>query len=114
MLNLGPTITVKAGTTVAEATPMVLKVQPQTGETVKTVSDGNTKQLWEELRLDENPILKEKPELLQAVKDLVWEYRDVFSNPEQDIGKTNFIEFSITLKPGSQPVKQKVRPLNPH
>ena len=66
------------------------------------------------MRLEENEILKSKPELLDRVKTLVWDYRDVFSNPEQDIGKTNLIEFSVNLKPGSKPVKQKVRPLNPH
>ena len=114
MLNLGPKITVKAGTTIAEATPMVLKVQPQIKETINTIQNEDAKQLWEDLRLEENPMLKEKPDLLQEVKDLVWEYRDVFSNPEQDIGKTNLIEFSVTLKPGSKPVRQKVRPLNPN
>ena len=64
MLNLGPKITVKAGTTIAEATPMVLQAQPQTKETVNTIHDGDAKQLWEGLRLEENPILKEKPDLL--------------------------------------------------
>ena len=112
MLNLGPKITVKAGTTIAKATSMVLQSLQQTKETVKTTQDGDAngdaKQLWEGLRLEENPILKEKPDLLQEVKDLIWEYRDVFSNPEQDIGKTNLIEFSVTLKPGSKPVRQKV------
>ena len=82
MLNLGPKITVKAGTTIAEATPMVLQSLQQTKETVKTTQDGDAngdaKQLWEGLRLEENPILKEKPDLLQEVKDLIWEYRDVF------------------------------------
>jgi len=27
---------------------------------------------------------------------------------------TDLVEFEIKLKPGTQPVKQKVRPLNPH
>ena len=49
MLNLGPKITVKAGTTIAEATPMVLKVQPQTKETINTIQNDDAKQLWEDL-----------------------------------------------------------------
>ena len=45
---------------------------------------------------------------------MITEFRDVFSSPKQEIGKTNLIEFDITLKPGSQPVKHKVHPLNLH
>ena len=75
--------------------------------------EDNLQKLYEDLRLDENQMLKEHPEMLKKVKDLVQKYQDVFSSPEQATGKTNLTEFDIKLKDDAKPVKSKVRPLNP-
>jgi hypothetical protein len=58
-------------------------------------------------------MLSQEPEMLRTVKDLVREYQDVFSSPEQAIGKTNLIEFSLELEPGARLQKARVCPLNP-
>ena len=64
------------------------------------------------LKLRENPVLSKNPEILKEVIELVTEYNELFSEPG-DPGVTDKIEFNITLKEGSKPVKAKTRPLNP-
>ena len=51
------------------------------------------KQLFEDLKLDENEIWKSNPDNLAKVKSLVTEYRDVFTSLEVAMGKTNLMEF---------------------
>ena len=47
------------------------------------------------------------------VRELINEYSDVFSSPEQEIGKTNLIEFDIKIEDGARAFKSKLHPLNP-
>ena len=82
------------------------------GEEVTTAL-ADPEELYKDLKLDESPILQKNPKLMKRVKDLVKEYRDIFSCPDQLIGKTQLCEFSIELKPNAQPHKAKLRPLNP-
>ena len=115
MLNLGPKFLLKKDTQIGEAIPLSLSKTPVNQERVSTLGREEIKeQLLQDLGLDANPILQKDPVLLQHVKELIGEYQDVFASPEQEIGKTSLIEFNVTLKPGARPVKQKVRPLNPH
>ena len=80
-------------------------------ETTKALAD--PQQLFEDLKLEESAILQKNPKLMKRVKDLITEYRDIFSCPDQLIGKTNLCEFSVELQPNARPHKAKLRPLNP-
>ena len=77
------------------------------------VALADPEELYKDLKLEENPMLTKNPGLMKKVKDLVTEYRDIFSCPDQLIGKTTLCEFSIELTPNAQPHKAKLRPLNP-
>ena len=74
---------------------------------------GRVEELWKELRLEKNEMLKKEPELKEKLKELIKEYSDIFSSSEQSFGKTSLIEFEIRLEPGTKPVKTKLRPINP-
>ena len=66
------------------------------------------------LKIEENPILQNNPGAKKRLKELVREYADVFSDPEEGlIGTTSLIDFKIRLKPDAQPVRHRLRPLNP-
>ena len=67
----------------------------------------------EELKIEENVVLKRNPAEKQKLMDILIKYQEVFSSPEKIIGRTNLIEFQIKVIPGSQPVRERVRPLNP-
>ena len=115
VLNLEGERVLRAGTQIAEITPARHILQEKTEEKVKSVkeSDDRVEELIKELRLDEKELLKADPILKEEVESLVKEYSDVFSSPEVAFGKTTLIEFEVNLKPGSKPVKAKVRPTNP-
>ena len=115
ILNEGDCKIIKKGTQVGEVSPLKqAQIEPQE-EVVKEINDPEEEleKLCQELNLDNNTLLKPHPKMLQQVKGLIREYQDVFSSPEQAIGKTDLMEFDITLTPGARPVKSKVRPLNP-
>ena len=114
LLNLGDTTTVKKGTQIGQAVPTKIRTEPK--PTSKPgihamATDNGT--LFKELQLEENEILQDNPRIKAQVETLISEYKDVFSNPEQTIGRTDLIEFKIELEPGAQPKKAKTRPLNP-
>ena len=67
----------------------------------------------EELKIEENVVLKRNPAVKQKLMDILEQYQEVFSSPEKIIGRTNLIEFQIKVIPGSQPVSERMRPLNP-
>ena len=67
----------------------------------------------EGLKLDENEIIKQKPELKEEVIQLFLENRAAIAVTDHDYGKTNLVKFQIELKPGATPVHMKLRPLNP-
>ena len=76
--------------------------------------NARVEELFKALKLDENARLKKKPELLQKVKDLVRKYEDIFVDEGQTVGRVpDKYMFEVKLKPGTVPVKQKVRPLHP-
>ena len=65
------------------------------------------------LKLDENPLLQKHLQIKeQLILGLLSNF-DCVSVSDSDFGKTSIMSFHIDLKPDSQPVNQKVRPLNP-
>lgn len=57
--------------------------------------------LFEELKVREMPL---QDELLDRMKNILWQNRDCFSVDEYDLGKCNFYKARIPLKPGAKPV----------
>lgn len=70
-------------------------------------------QLIVDLKLMENKVLNEDPVMKKRVLDMIANYKDVFSSPENIVGKTDLMEFSIKLKPGSTPYAARSRAINP-
>ena len=84
-------------------------------ERINTLSDEHRMQVVEDLGLMTNPLLKENPEIRKKAIELVMEYADIFGEKgKKEVGVTDLVDFQIKLKDGARPVKQKVRPLNPH
>ena len=75
----------------------------------KTVTD----KLWADLKLEDNEILKQVPEISKKLYTMLDEYQDVFSNDTCQVGKTSWETFKIELLPDARPVNQRVRPLAP-
>ena len=69
-------------------------------------------EIWAELGLEKNEILKDKPKLKKKLARLLDEYQEVFSDPEHMYWKTDMMEFSVELKEGTTPVKKICLPLN--
>lgn len=65
------------------------------------------------LKLNESPILRQDTKLRQALLQLFLDNFDAVSIQDNDFGKTNLVRFRIDVKPGTQPHKARVRPLNP-
>ena len=84
-------------------------------EKINSISDEHRCQVVEDLGLQRNPLLKENPEIQKKAIALVMEYADIFGEKgKKEVGVTEMVEFDIKLKEGARPVKQKIRPLNPH
>ena len=115
VLNLEEERVLRAGTQIAKLIPTKHILNKVEGERVRVAKEdpGRVEELWKELRLEENEMLKKEPELKEKLKELIKEYSDIFSSPEQSFGKTSLIEFEIRLEPGTKPVKTKLRPINP-
>jgi hypothetical protein len=75
----------------------------------KTVTD----KLWADLKLENNEILKQVPEISKKLYTLLDDYQDVFTNDTCQVGKTSWETFKIELLPDARPVNQRVRPLAP-
>ena len=73
--------------------------------------DPEFRRIWDELSLGNNTLLAANPKVLQKAKRLVWDYQDIFSTSAP--GETDLIELSLKLKEGTEPIRQKSRPLNP-
>lgn len=98
--------TVKVGKNNVEPTKEV------TEEKLLKVED-RSEQLLKDLQIEDNEMLRSNPEIKKKVKELVVEYQDVFSEPGNEIGRTNLMEFTVDLKPEARPIRQRLRPLNP-
>ena len=77
----------------------------------ESVEPPDMQQLWMDLELEENEFLQQDPLLKKEVWKLISEFRDVFSNSTP--GCTDLVELQLQLKPGTQPIRQKFRDLNP-
>ena len=65
------------------------------------------------LKLDDNKLLQQNPKIKAKLISGLLANFDCISVSSSDFGRTDIMDFHIDLKPGSQPVNQKVRPLNP-
>ena len=75
----------------------------------KTVTD----KLWKDLKLDDNEILDNNPNISKILYIMLHEHQEVFSNKECHVGKTSWDTFKMELVPGSRPVRQQIRTLAP-
>ena len=91
---------------------------PDSEEKVREIKEVTGKPDFEtlitKLKIEENTILQRNPGAKERLKEMIKEYADVFSDPEEGlIGTTSLIDFKIRLKPDAQPVRHRLRPLNP-
>ena len=91
----------------------VQKESEQNSGTEEEVRKRNFCTLITELKIEENVILKKNPAVKQKLMEILEKYQEVFSSPEKIIGRTNLIEFNVKITPGSKPVRERIRPLNP-
>ena len=63
------------------------------------------------MKLEDNEILVAEPTALNEVRAMIYDYVDVFIVPTALIDCTGEATFRAGLRPGAQPVSQKVRPL---
>ena len=74
-------------------------------------TDPEFRRIWDELKLGQNTLLAQNPNILKQVRRLVYEYQDIFSTSAP--GETDLVELSLKLKEGTEPIRQKGRPMNP-
>ena len=67
--------------------------------------------LLEALEVPENELLKKHPQTRKDLDQLLWEYQDIFS--QDTPGCTDKVELDLELQPGTQPISQRFRDLNP-
>ncbi len=66
------------------------------------------------LKLDENPLIKENPNLGEEILQAFTDNWDAVSKDDFDYGHATAVQCQIQLKPGEEtPVKLRARPLNP-
>ena len=77
-------------------------------------STGELKELFQALRIEKNPYLKEGGRM-EKVKSLIAKYRDIFVTENRKVGKVTQKEFELKLrlKEGAKPVTQNLRPMHP-
>ena len=85
--------------------------EPPPGKTPPT--QAQLKELWTRLRLDDNQVLKEHPAAATKLRQILHKRYHVFSREDDKFGRTVDHEMTIRLQPGTKPIRQKLRPLNP-
>ena len=69
--------------------------------------------ICKELRLDDNHLLNANPSLRERVIQAFMCNLKALARNSHDFGRTDLARMHIAIKPGSAPVRAKVRPLNP-
>jgi deoxyuridine 5'-triphosphate nucleotidohydrolase len=117
ILNLADEkVTLKKGVQIGSATPLKRNALPAADvppEVRDIRPEDDLQQLFKDLQLDENELLIPRPAFMRKVKAIIAEFADVFASPDAPYGRTDLIEFNITLAEGAKPKKARVRPLNP-
>ncbi|MCP3667652.1 MAG: hypothetical protein GY696_35040 [Gammaproteobacteria bacterium] len=67
--------------------------------------------LLEDLEIPGNKLLQDHPKIKKDLETLLWKYQDIFS--QDTPGCTDQVELDLELKPGTQPISQRFRDLNP-
>ena len=126
MLNLGEhKVVIPRGTVIARGIRLSRKVPRPREEQIQDVrmeskikagsleEEKMVEKLWLELKLNQNKILKGKPEIKRRLKEILRKRWKVFSSETKLIGETDLIEFEVELEEKARPFRGKVRPLNP-
>ncbi|MCP4118966.1 MAG: hypothetical protein GY737_26925, partial [Desulfobacteraceae bacterium] len=102
----------EAGGTASQPLPAAPEpaVPPPTVE-IGEMSSEDFSTLLQDLKIPENELLKDHPQVYKKLKTLLWQYQDIFSNTTP--GCTDQVELDLELKPGTQPIRQQFRDLNP-
>ena len=70
-------------------------------------------QIWTELELEENKLLRKHPKVKEELKNLIKEYQDIFTSDGIRVGHTETVEHDIVLTANAKVHKDKARPLHP-
>ena len=101
------------GVTSPRSQPGIAELDPGDLEDLasQVETDPEFRRIWDELKLGQNTLLAQNPNILKQVRRLVYEYQDIFSTSAP--GETDLVELSLKLKEGTEPIRQKGRPMNP-
>lgn len=97
---------------VSSASVNVLDHRPQASLSKEELKE-RREFLQEQLKLDENPNLKDRPDIKESVMQLFLNNWAAVSVNEHDYGETDLAQFRIEIPKGTPPVRARVRPLNP-
>lgn len=100
-------------TPVPQSSPGIAELEPGDLDDLasQVETDPEFRRIWDELKLGQNTLLAQNPNILKQVRRLVHEYQDIFSTSAP--GETDLVELSLKLKEGTEPIRQKGRPMNP-
>ena len=70
-------------------------------------------QLFQDLRQEESEVLRNHPKVMKKLKSQLVRLCQVFTHDEMDVGYMDVIRCEVKLKPGTTPIRQKDRPMNP-
>ena len=96
-----------------QATETIQQVHEQTEPKSDVDITARKEAIVQELGLNDNPLLSKYPQLKKKAIEVVQRHWAVFGEPGKSIGKTDLIEFEVQVPPGTKPIKQRNRPLNP-
>jgi len=101
------------GDPVPHSSPGIAELEPGDLDDLasQVETDPEFRRIWDELKLGQNTLLAQNPNVLKQVRRLVHEYQDIFSTSAP--GETDLVELSLKLKEGTEPIRQKGRPMNP-
>ena len=90
------------------------KSKPDMNVVKKWVEDpAVTERIWAELKLNENKILQENPNVKNMVYSMINDNQDIFTTEDCKVGKTTWETFKIELLPNARPVNQRMRRIPP-
>ena len=82
-------------------------------ETDDAHDNDDFKTLLKKLKIDDNEVLKQNPTIKKQLVQLLYRYKEVFATEDQKVGHTELTECELVLKQAVEPIRQKLRPMNP-
>ena len=77
------------------------------------IHEVNMQKLFDELGIEKSELLSQHPGVKKKLKQEIYRLRTVFLEHPDEVGYTDLVQCEIRLKPGTRPIRQKDRPLNP-